>query len=70
MIRLAQGQTGKEINGRIRKRKQDAHHQNFLCLVHYKAEPASVMTKKRYHDLFGYSYRHHHFVKSWQLPNS
>lgn len=37
MMRLAQGQTGKEINGRIRKSKQDAHHQNFLCLVHYKA---------------------------------
>lgn len=62
---------GKEINGQIRKSKQDTHHQNFLCLVGvYKAGPTPVMTGEWYHDLFGYNYRQHHFVKSWQLPNS
>lgn len=69
--KLTWDQMEKEINGQIRKSKQDTHHQNFLCLGGvYKAGSASVMTKEWYHDLFGYSYRQNHFVKSWQLPNS
>lgn len=53
---LTWDQMGKEINGQIRKSKQETHHQNFLCLAGvYKAGPASVMTKEWYHDLFGYS---------------